>query len=64
MNTPETDWTPEIIFEDLPPNERWLAYGVIPTEKDFEDIYDRVMMCRDYLIKYDLFIKSKLGKIN
>jgi len=63
MNTPETDWSQEVIFEDLPVNERWIAYEVTPTKEDFEAIYDRVMLCREYLNKYDKLIKSKLGTI-
>lgn len=64
MNTPETDYSAEIVFEDLPSNERWLAYEVIPTEQDFEAIYDRVIQCREYLESYDKLIKSKLGHLN
>lgn len=64
MNTPETDWAPEVIFEDLPPNERWIAYEVIPTKEDFEAIYDRVIKCREYLTEYDMLIKSKLGVLH
>lgn len=64
MNTPETDYSAEIVFEDLLPKERWLAYEVIPTESDFEAIKERVRQCREYLESYDKLIKSKLGKIN
>ena len=63
MNTPETEYSNEVVFEDLPPNERWVAYEVIPNEADFEAIYDRVIMCRQYLTEYDKLIKSKLGTI-
>jgi len=64
MNTPETDYSNEVIFEDLPTNERWIAYEVIPIEQDFEAIKDRVIKCREYLADYDKLIKSKMGKIN
>lgn len=64
LNTPETDYSAEIVFEDLPANERWLAYEVVPTEQDFEAIYDRVIQCREYLESYDKLIKSKLGHLN
>lgn len=64
MNTPETDWSSEVVFENLPANERWLAYEVVPSEQDFELIKERVMQCREYLERYDKLIKSKLGKIN
>lgn len=64
MNTPETDYSPEVIFEDLPKNERWIAYEVIPTQEQFDAIKERVMKCREYLNEYDKLIKSKLGVIN
>lgn len=64
MNTPETDFSTEVVFEDMPPNERWVAYEVIPTIEDHEVIEQRVLMCRQYLNEYDALIKSKLGKIN
>lgn len=64
MNTPETDYSNEVIFENLPTNERWLAYEVIPTEADFEAIKERVVQCREYLREYDKLIKSKLGHLN
>jgi hypothetical protein len=63
MNTPSTDYEDEVVYEDLPPNERWVAYEVIPTQKDFDDIKERVLKCRDYLKEYDILIKSQLGKI-
>lgn len=61
MNTPETDYSNEIIFEDLPANERWIAYEVNPTKEQIESIYDKVIKCREYLTEYDKLIKSKLG---
>lgn len=64
MNTPETDYSNEVIFEDLPPNERWLAYEVTPTIDEINAIKDRVIKCREYLLEYDKLIKSKLGRIN
>lgn len=63
MNTPETDYNPEVIFEDLPVNERWIAYEVNPTQEDFKAIRERVIKCREYLTEYDKLIKSKLGTI-
>lgn len=64
MNTPETDYSNEVIFEDLPSNERWIAYEVNPTKEQIEAIYDRVIKCREYLTEYDKLIKSKLGCIH
>lgn len=63
MNTPETNWSPEIIYEDMPEKERWLAYTV-PADPEFiESVKQRVLLCREYLVKHDQLIKSKLGTI-
>lgn len=63
MNTPETDWSNEIVYDDLPVNERWLAYNVPANPELIEQIIERVKQCREYLINYDKLIKSKLGTI-
>lgn len=63
MNTPATDYTPEIIYEDLPANERWVAFEV-KRDKDFiQQVNERVVLCREWLANYDKELKSKLGKI-
>lgn len=64
MNTPESEYSNEIIFENLPKNERWTAYEVNPTEDEFEAIKQRVIKCREYLSEYDKLIKSKIGVLN
>jgi len=63
MNTPETNYSEEIIYEDMPINERWIAYNISAEPEFIESVKKRVLMCREYLEKYDALIKSKLGHI-
>jgi hypothetical protein len=64
MNTPSTDWSDEIVYEDMPENERWIAYQFNYDIDKITAIKERVEMCRAYLIGYDKLIKSKLGTIS
>jgi len=64
MNTPETDWSDEVVFEDMPNESRWLAYEVLASEEKIQAIIERVKQCREYLVEYDKLIKSKLGRVN
>lgn len=64
MNTPETDWRPEIIYEDMPANERWIAFNVTHAPAIILEIQERVILCRKWLTEYDILIKSKLGTIS
>lgn len=64
MNTPETNWSPEVIYEDMPENERWLAYNVKADPEFIESVKQMVIQCREYLVNYDKLIKSKLGNIH
>ena len=64
LNTPATDWSEEIIYEDTPSNERWLAYNIDYSPEVIKAIEERVMRCRAYLVEHDILLKSKLGKIN
>lgn len=64
MNTPETNYSDEIVFEDMPNELRWLAYEVPASEEKVKAIIERVKQCREYLLEYDKLIKSKLGKLN
>lgn len=64
LNTPETDWQPEIVYDDMPANERWIAFKFDYDIDKITAIKERVEQCRAYLIEYDKKIKSKLGKIN
>lgn len=64
MNTPETNFSQEIVHEDMPENERWLAYNVPADDLFILEVKKRVDMCRLYLNEYDKLIKSNLGKIH
>jgi len=64
MDTPETDWTPEVIYSDMPEQERWLAYSVTRNDELIQSIKDRVLMCRAWLEEYDILVKGKLGRVN
>lgn len=64
MNTPSTDWSEEIVYEDMPSNERWIAYNIDYNPEVIKAIEDRVIQCREYLNEYDKLIKNKLGKVN
>jgi hypothetical protein len=64
MNTPETDYSAEIVYEDMPVSERWIAYKIKKDDTKIQAIIERVKMCREYLNEYDILIKSKLGRVN
>lgn len=64
MNTPETNFSPEVVYEDMPENERWLAYNVKSDPEFIESVKEKVIQCREYLVEYDKLIKSKLGNIH
>lgn len=64
MNTPSTDWSEEIVYEDMPSNERWIAYNIEYNPEVIKAIEVRVIQCREYLNEYDKLIKNKLGKVN
>lgn len=63
MNTPETDWSLEVVYEDMPVKERWVAYNVNYNKELIELIISRVIQCREYLEQYDKLVKSRLGTI-
>lgn len=64
MNTPSTDWSEEVVYEDMPDNERWIAYQFNYDIDKINAIKERVLLCRAYLERYDILVKSKLGRIN
>lgn len=64
MNTPETDYVPEIVYDNLPDEERWVAFEVKRDSEFIKEVEQRVIQCREWLAKYDVELKSKLGKIN
>lgn len=64
QNTPETDYYPEISFDHLPEDKRWLAYTIERDETLENMIVTRVLQCRDWLAEYDVLVKSMLGKVH
>ncbi len=64
QNTPATEWRDEVIYDDLPDSDRWIAYRVTRDLSIEEAIIERVKLCRVWLEKYDKEVKSKIGRIN
>ena len=65
LDTPaECNYGNEVIYSDMPIEERWVAYNVEINQEAIQSVIDKVVKCREYLQEYDLKIKSKLGKIN
>jgi hypothetical protein len=65
IDTPEEcNFGNEVIYSDMPIDERWLAYNIESDPELIQSVIDKVIKCREYLDEYDLKIKSKLGKIN
>lgn len=64
MDTPpEVNYTNEVIYSDMPDNERWFAYNVTHDSSRIQEVIERVKACRIYLEGYDAVIKSKLGRV-
>lgn len=64
-DTPEEcNYGNEVIYSDMPLNERWVAYNMESDPELVQSIIDKVIKCREYLEEFDLKIKSKLGKLN
>lgn len=64
MDTPaECNYGIKVIYENLPPSQRWVAYKFKKDEAKEQMIIDRVEECRKWLVKYDEEVKKKLGNI-
>jgi hypothetical protein len=64
MNTPEeANYDGEVIYDDMPPNERWIAYKIKRDVTIEQEIIARVIQCRAWLEEYDKKVKSRLGKV-
>lgn len=64
LDTPaDVNYEQEIVFEDRPENERWLAYQTPARPDLIPAIIERVELCRDYLIEYDKTIRARVGRI-
>lgn len=64
QNTPETDYYPEIKFDHLPENKRWIAYEIDRDETIENQIITKVMNCRIWLDAYDKLVNERIGRIN
>lgn len=65
MDTPEDiNYGKEVIYSNLPPEERWIAYETKADTSAIKRIIERVKLCRAYLEQYDTEVRSKMGKIN
>lgn len=64
QNTPESDFYPEITFDHLPINKRWLAYVVNRDESLENKIITRVLACREWLERYDKRVNGRIGKMH
>jgi len=66
MDTPaECMWNDEeVIYSNLPDDERWLAYKVDRDQELEQAIIDKVIQCRVYLEEYKNKLINKLNKIN
>jgi len=64
-DTPEEcNYGNEVIYSDMPIEERWTAYNVESDSQLVQEIIDKVVKCREYLDEYASKINNKLGKIN
>ena len=64
MDTPpDINFGNEVIYSDLPDNERWVAYSTLYDADRIEMVKLKVLQCREYLNEYDALVKSKLGRI-
>jgi hypothetical protein len=65
LDTPEeVNYGIEVIYSNMPIDERWVAYSFDCNDDIIQEIINKVIKCREYLIEYDTFVKSKLGKLN
>jgi len=64
-DTPEEcNYGNEVIYSDMPLNERWIAYNLESDSQLVQEIIDKVVKCREYIEEYASKINNKLGKIN
>lgn len=66
MNTPEecTYGDGEIVYDDLPANERWVAFRIQRDVTIEQEIIARVIECRKWLADYHQKIIATLGKVH
>ena len=65
MNTPaEVNYGREVKYDHLPVEQRWLAYSIEHSDEIIEQVYEKVIQCREYLAQYHEQVTNKIGKIN
>ena len=65
MNTPEeANYDGEVIYDDMPANERWVAFSIQRDVLIEQEIINRVIECRKWLADYHKKILATLGKIH
>jgi hypothetical protein len=65
MNTPEeANYDGEVIYDDMPANERWVAFSIQRDVTIEQQIINRVIECRKWLEDYHQKIIATLGKIH
>lgn len=65
LDTPaEANYGIKVIWEDLPIEERWVAYSFERDLEVEEKIKERIIKCREWLDNYNGEVKKKLGIIN
>lgn len=63
-NTPATEYTDEIVYDDLPDAYRYIAYKINRDNEYESAIINKIINCRLWLELYDDYVKSRTGKIN
>ena len=64
MNTPsEANYGNEVKYDNLSDAERWCAYSFKRDEAKEQEVYDKVIKCREWLEEYDYQVKKNLGTI-
>lgn len=64
QNTPETEYYPEISFDHLPKEKRWIAYEIERDETLENQIITSVLACREWLAEYDKLVNSRIGTLS
>jgi hypothetical protein len=60
----ECNFDNEVIYSDMPENERWVAYQIKHDAELIQQVIDKVEQCRLWLNEYDALVKSKVGRVN
>lgn len=65
MNTPaECNYDNEVIYDNLPDHERWIAFSINRDTEIEQIIIDRVIKCREWLDEYDQLITERMGRVH